>query len=155
MEKTIAEGMPVVTSDDHTIGRVVGTRDDCVLVETGHLFKSRHAIPTSFVHRQGDELRATVSKEIVDASPKVEDGDDWSCEPVLVHYGLAGPYTVDPDPDSVDNAETEGQRHGVDPPPHERIGTLGETEKPSHAGPVVRERQGNANDPTGSTANLD
>jgi len=152
MEEAI-EGLQVVTSDDHKIGRVIGSRDGCVLVETGHLFKSKHAIPDSFVHRQGDELRATVSREIVEASPKVED-ESWSCDEVLVHYGLAGPFEVDPDPDGVDSAETEGQRAGVEAPPHERMGTLGEAESPSQAGPTVRERQGNAYDPTGSTANL-
>ncbi|HZT16750.1 MAG TPA: hypothetical protein VFA19_12470 [Gaiellaceae bacterium] len=153
MEQTI-EGLQVVTSDDHKIGRVVGTRDDCVLVETGHLFKSRHAIPSSFVHRQDDELRATVSKEIVESSPKIED-ESWSCEEILVHYGLAGPFEVDPDPDGVDNAETEGQRAGIEPAPQERMGTLTGTEPPSQAVPTVRERQGNAYDPTGSTANLE
>ena len=150
----ISEGLDVVTTDEHKIGRVVGTRDDCVLVETGHLRKTRHAIPRSFLHPEGEVVRATVSKEIVEGSPKVED-ENWSCEPVLVHYGLAGPFTVDPDPDSLDNAETEGQRAGVEPAPRERIGTLEETETPGYTRPVVRERQGNANDPTGSTANLE
>lgn len=149
----ISEGLDVVTPDDHKIGSVVGIRDDCVVVETGHLRKTRHAIPRSFLHPQDDVVKATVSKEIVDASPKIED-DDWTCESILVHYGLAGPYTVDPDPDSIDNAETAGQRAGVDPAPHERMGTLRETETPGYSHPVVRERQGNANDPTGSTANL-
>ena len=151
MEQTI-EGLQVVTSDGHKIGRVIGTRDDCVVVETGHLFKSKHAIPNSFLHRQDDELRATVSKEIVETSPKIE--EEWSCDEILVHYGLAGPFEVDPDPDGLDNAETEGQRAGVEPPPHERIGTLGETESPSQVAPTVRERQGNAYDPTGASANL-
>lgn len=153
MEHAFKEGQTVVTSDDHRIGTVVGTRDECVLVQTGHVFHSTHAIPESFLHVNGDEIRATVSKDIVDSSPKV-DGDDWDCDAVLVHYGLAGPFEVDPDPDGVDSAETEGARHGVDPAPHERVGTLGETERPGYDKPAVRERQANANDPTGVTANL-
>ena len=149
----ITEGLDVVTVDDRRIGSVVGVRDDCVLVETGRLRKARHAIPREFLHPLEGAVKATVSKEIVDASPRIED-DDWSCEPVLAHYGLAGPYAVDPDPASRDHAETEGQRAGVEPAPHERVGTLEQAETPSYTRPAVRERQGNANDPTGSTANL-
>jgi hypothetical protein len=152
MGTSFTHGQKVVTSDDRTIGRAVGERDDCVLVETGHIFKSTHAIPASFLHESEGMLRATVSKDIVDASPKV-DGDDWSCEQVLLHYGLAGPFQVDPDPDGVDSAETAGAREGIEPAPHERIGALGETERPGYDRPAVRERSPNVNDPAGSTAN--
>ena len=126
MENTFTEGQTVVSADDHTIGKVVGTRNDCVLVETGHVFKATHAIPSSFVHEHEGELRATVSKEIVNDSPQV-DGDSFDCDAVLLHYGLGGPYEVDPDP-TLDNAETEGARHGVNPAPANRVGTLGETD---------------------------
>jgi hypothetical protein len=140
MGNSFTEGQKVVTSDDHTIGTVVGERGDCVLVQTGHVFHSTHAIPRSFVHEFDGELRATVAKEIVDASPKVDDGD-WDCDAVLVHYGLAGPYEVDPDPDGPANAEIEGQRAGVDPAPAQRVRTLGELERP-------------AEDPAAVTTNL-
>lgn len=152
MEIKLKEGQEILTSDDHKLGRVAGTRDDCVVVETGHVFKTLHAIPASFLHEQDGEVRATVSKEIVDSSPKL-DGDDWSCEAVLLHYGMGGPYEVDPDPNGVENAETVGTRAGIDPPPHERIGTLGETEKPEQRRPGVRERMPNPADPTGGSAN--
>jgi len=125
MGQTFTEGQTVVSADDHTIGKVVGQRDDCVLIETGHVFKSTHAIPASFLHEHEGEIRATVSKEIVNDSPQV-DADSFDCEAVLLHYGLGGPYEVDPDP-VLDNAETEGARHGIDPAPAERVGTLGET----------------------------
>jgi hypothetical protein len=152
METTITEGMPVVTSDDHKIGKVVGRRDDCVLVETGHVFKSVHAIPHTFLHEFDGELRATVAKEIVDSSPKV-DGDDWDCHAVLMHYGLEGPFEVDPDPEGTDNAETEAIRHGVTPAPAERLEVQKGEEPPEYTRPTIRERSGNANDPTGVTAN--
>jgi len=125
MEQPFREGQTVVTNEDKRIGQVVGLRDECLLVETGHVFKTTHAIPQTFVHANGDELRATVSKEIVEASPTFRE-DTWDCEAVLRHYGLAGPYTTDPDPD-MDNAEVDGAHHGVDPAPSERINTLGET----------------------------
>lgn len=149
----IRKDLEVITPDEQRIGRVAGNRDECVLVETGRLFKKTHAIPRSFLHPDGEAVKATVSKEIVEASPAVTD-ESWSRDEILAHYGLAGPYAVDPDPDSLDNAETEGRRAGVEPAPHERTGTLREAENPAYTGPVVRERQGNANDPTGSTANL-
>ena len=97
MEQPFKNGQTLVTSEDQRIGTVVGLRDECVIVEIGHVFKSKHAIPQSFVHANGDELRATVSKEIVDSSPKVD--TDWDNHAVLVHYGLEGPLEVDPDPE--------------------------------------------------------
>jgi len=126
MEQTYTEGQSVVSADDHTIGKVVGEQGDCLLVETGHVFKTTHAIPLSFVHEHEGELRATVSKEIVNDSPQV-DPENFDCDAVLLHYGLGGPYEVDPDP-TLDNAETEGARHGIDPVPEQRIGTLGEVD---------------------------
>ena len=99
------EGQDVVTSDDHKIGTVVGERDDCVVVETGHVFKTRHAIPTDFLHEHDGVLRATVAKSIVDDSPKV-DGDDFDLNAVKLHYGLIEVHVVDPDPLEA-NAETD------------------------------------------------
>jgi hypothetical protein len=97
MEQALTPGTAVVTSDDHTIGKVVGVRDDCVLVETGHVFHSVHAIPQSFLHELDGKLRATVAKEIVDSSPKVSD-DDWDGDVVLAHYGLDEPIEVEIEP---------------------------------------------------------
>jgi hypothetical protein len=145
-------GQKVVDLDDRTIGTAVGERDECVLIESGHVFKSTHAIPRSFLHEQDGELRATVAKDIVDSSPKVGDAD-WDCAAVLLHYGLAGTFEIDPDPDGTDSAETAGQREGVDPAPAERVATRGEAERPGYDRPAVHERTPNAYDPTGSTAN--
>jgi hypothetical protein len=97
MEQALTPGTAVVTSDDHTIGTVVGVRDDCVLVQTGHVFHTVHAIPTSFLHEVDGRLRATVAKEIVAASPKVSE-DDWDCDVVLAHYGLDEPVEVEVEP---------------------------------------------------------
>jgi hypothetical protein len=104
MKPTFTEGQTVVSADDHTIGKVVGHRDDCVLVETGHVFKTTHAIPATFLHEHEGQLRATVSKEVVGDSPKV-DNDDFDCEVVLRHYGLADDGVIDPDPALDDDTE--------------------------------------------------
>jgi len=147
------EGQDVVTSDDHKLGTVIAERDDCVVIETGHVFKSKHAIPRSFLHEHDGVLRATVTKDVVDDSPKV-DLEDWDCEVVRLHYGIDGPFETDPPADGLNNAEVEGARHGVQPAPAERITTLGGETDPSHDAPAIRDRQANANDPAGVTANL-
>ena len=34
------EGQDVVTSDDQKLGTVIAEQDDCVIIETGHVFKA-------------------------------------------------------------------------------------------------------------------
>jgi len=127
-------GQDVVTSDDHKLGTVVAERDGCAIVETGHVFKSRHAIPTEFLHEHEGVLRATVSKEMVEDSPKVEE-DDFDANAVKLHYGLIEVHVVDPDPQEA-NAETEGVRHGVDPDPALRLRQLGGANDPTIESPL-------------------
>jgi hypothetical protein len=140
----------VVTSDDHKLGTVVDERDGCVIIESGHVFKTKHAIPREFLHEVDGELRATVTKDVVDDSPKV-DLDEWDCSVIRLHYGIDGPFEVDPDPD-VRHAETDAARAGLKPAPAQRLDTM-EGNDPN-ARPIVRDRQANAADPTGVTANL-
>jgi hypothetical protein len=97
MEMQLTEGREIVGSDGRRIGRIGGTRDDCVLVETGYLFKSTHAMPVEFVHEIDGELRATVAKEIVDGSPSIE--GDWDVHDVQLYYGIwGGPEAVEDEP---------------------------------------------------------
>ena len=145
------EGQTVVTSDDHKLGTVVAERDDCVIIETGHVFKAKHAIPRAFLHESGGELRATVTKAIVADSPKV-DLENWDSSAVRLHYGLDGPFEVDPDPDGLENAETDAARAGMKPAPMERLDVMEGND--ADAVPVVRDRMANAADPGGATANL-
>jgi hypothetical protein len=94
------EGFQVVTSDDAKYGHVVEVKGDLLIVEHGALRKTRHAVPETFAHTDEAEemVRLSVSKAIVDSSPKVEDA---SVDPQAVaeHYGLAegtpGPETED------------------------------------------------------------
>jgi hypothetical protein len=144
-------GETVVGSDDNKLGTVVDERDNCVVVETGHVFKTKHAIPREFIHEQDGELRATLTKEIVEDSPKI-DLDNWDSSEVRLAYGLDGPFEVDPDPNGLESAETDFARAGQNAPPAERVNTLGGRDDASV--PVVRDRMANAADPTGVTANL-
>jgi hypothetical protein len=96
MDIQLTEGREIVGSDDRKIGRVGETRDDCVLIETGHLFKSMHALPIEFVHEIDGELRATIAKEIVDGSPSIE--GDWDVHDVQRYYGI----WTEPNPEDVE-----------------------------------------------------
>jgi hypothetical protein len=145
------ERQTVVTSDNEKLGTVVDERDRCVVIETGHVFKTKHAIPREFLHEVEGVLRATVTKDVVDDSPKV-DLENWDCSVVRLHYGLDGPFQVDPDADGLENAETAAQRAGIKPTPVERLEVL-EGKDPS-ATPAVRDRMASAADPGGVTANL-
>lgn len=94
------EGYDVITSDEHKLGHVVGTMGDNVVVEHGTLRKTKHAVPKTFAHVDDGEklVRLTVSKEIVEESPKLN-GDEPDERAIAEHYGLAAGY---------DAPETEG-----------------------------------------------
>jgi hypothetical protein len=84
------EGFEVVTSDDCKLGHVVEVQGGHLIVEHGTLRKTRHAIPETFAHTDEAEktVRLSVSKEIVENSPKVENGS-VDTQAVAEHYGLA------------------------------------------------------------------
>ncbi len=146
------EGQDVVTSDDHKLGTVVAERGEFVVVESGHVFKSRHAVPTRFLHEHDGTLRATVGKDVVTDSPKI-DADSFDENAVLMHYGLIDVTVVDPDPDE-ENAETEGVRHGMEPEPARRLGTLGGAGDPAIEGLSRFDRTTNSADPGWTAAGL-
>jgi hypothetical protein len=70
------EGYDVVANDDQKIGHVLGTEKGYLIVESGLLRKSKHAVPLDMARTDDDEkvVRLTVSKEMVDGGPTVEDG---------------------------------------------------------------------------------
>ena len=84
------EGYDVVTSDDCKYGQVVGVQEGHLIVEHGTLRKSRHAVPETFANADESEhvVHLTVSKEILDGSPKLENGT-IDRQAVAEHYGLA------------------------------------------------------------------
>jgi hypothetical protein len=139
------EGYEVITSDEHKLGHVVGVEDGNLIIEQGHLRKTRHAIPLTFAHADESEqvVRVSVSRAIVEDSPKVEDGT-VDQRAVAEHYGLAegevapetlGDGDLTPD-DPAWSEETEERRAGVEPATERRARMLkGETE----AGPQGRQ----------------
>jgi len=127
------EGYDVIGSDDHRLGAVAAVDDDLLIVEGGLLRKSRHAIPLAFAHTDESEqvVRLSVSKQVVDDSPPLENGD-VDRQAVAEHYGLVQHFEVDPDSD----AEEDALRGGVDPTPRERARIR---EGASEAGPHGRQ----------------
>jgi hypothetical protein len=136
------EGQEVIGQDDHKIGTIVAERDGIAIVEVGHVFKSKYAIPQEFLHEHDGAMRATVAKEIVTDSPKLDD-DSLDVNAVRLHYGLIDITVVDPDPEE-HNAETEGVQLGLEPAPHKRLRS---TDEPALDRPLGFDRTTNSADP--------
>jgi hypothetical protein len=136
------EGYDVITSDEHKLGHVVGTIGDNVVVEHGTLRKTRHAVPKTFVHADDGEqvVRLTVSKELVEESPKLN--GDLDEQAVAEHYGLAEGYAEPetlgdgellPD-DPAWSAEEEALRAGIPTAEQERLRARQGDETPESPG---------------------
>lgn len=106
------EGQDVVTSDDHKIGTIVEERDGLAIVEMGHVFKSKHAVPLDFLHEFEGVQRATVDKDLVADSPKL-DGDEIDANAVRMYYGLVEVTVVDPEPEEL-NADALDPNRNLD-----------------------------------------
>jgi hypothetical protein len=89
------EGRQIVTSDAEQLGAVVAERDGCAVIEMGHVFKSKHAIPQDFLHEEEGVLHATVAKDVIVDSPKI-DLDDFDGGAVRRHYGLEVDFATEP-----------------------------------------------------------
>jgi hypothetical protein len=139
------EGYEVITSDDRKAGRVAEVKGDNLIVEHGLLVKRRHAVPK--VLAQADEseqvVRLSVSSDLVENSPKVDNGH-IDQQAVAQHYGLAAgepaPETegygeLAPD-DPAWSAEQEELRTGVEPASARRARIR---EGESKAGPHARQ----------------
>jgi hypothetical protein len=133
------EGYEVVTSDDCKLGQVAAVEQDHLIVEHGLLKKSRHAVPTTFAHTDEAEkvVRLSVSKEIVESSPKLENGS-IDTQAVAEHYGLAagtsapdteGYGEVVPD-DPARTADQDAARAGLETADQQRAQTRGEGLEP-------------------------
>jgi hypothetical protein len=141
------EGYDVIGSDGSKLGAVAAVKDDFVIVESGRLRKSRHAVPKAFAHPDEREhiVRLTVSKELVDDSPAVKNGD-LDRRAVAAHYGLAegevAPETKGygdllPD-DPAWSVESEELRSGVEPAPQRRARIReGESEPGPRGRPII------------------
>jgi hypothetical protein len=92
----------VVDHDGNKVGHAVERQDGFLIVETGLLKKTRHAVPVDTARTDEDEhvVRLTISKEMLEEGPVVEDdGTDWQA--IRDYYGRT--------------PELEGQTAGIEP----------------------------------------
>lgn len=121
------EGFEVITSDDCKIGHAVGVQGEYLIIEHGVLKKTRHAVPETLAYTDDSEqtVRLTVSKQIVESSPKL-DHDSIDTQAVAEHYGLtAGTPTPETDGYEEPLSDLEGAdqgafRAGAEPAEQER-----------------------------------
>ena len=126
------QGYTVLTSDDAKVGHVVAEVGENLIVEQGHLMKSRHPLPRAFAHADDEAqvVRTTVSKSILQDAPKVEaDGSDLDEAEVARYYGLAsgdpapetlGDGALRPD-DPARSVEADREAAGMPAPEEERV----------------------------------
>jgi hypothetical protein len=137
------EGYEVITSDDKSLGTVTAVKGDNLIVERGLFRKSEHAIPKVFAEQDGSEhvVRLTVTEELVESSPKLDDGkvDDRA---IAEHYGLAAgdpaPETLGygelrPD-DPARTAEDDQVAAGMEPTAQQRVRIREGVEEPGLQG---------------------
>jgi hypothetical protein len=85
------EGWDVVTVDGDKLGRVVAEVDEYLIVEGGHLIKSRHPVPRAFSHLREDEQQVCLSvpKEVLHDAPKADKDNEFDRRAAAEYYGLA------------------------------------------------------------------
>ena len=97
------QGYEVVSHEDEkVVGHVVDKVGSNYIVEHGLLRKTKHAVPEQFAHvdEAGERIVLTISKEMVEDSPKVN--GDVDEDAVAAHYGIAD-TTIDNPPGFVDS----------------------------------------------------
>jgi hypothetical protein len=92
------EGYDVISvADDKKIGTVIREEGDYVVFEHGTLRKQHHAIPSTTIEVVDDEneVRTTLSKDLIESSPKVDD-DGIDLEELGRHYGTTDTAVEEP-----------------------------------------------------------
>ena len=143
------DGYTVVTSDGDKVGTVVGEEGGNLIVQTGLLRHHTHAIPKTFVHPNDNEqeVRVTVTKDVIMDSPKCDDGLDALS--VAQHYGLAETEQDLGSAGAFDEPAADPMTREVEEQRAAQIeGRPGDLD-----GPQEYERPRNALDPTGLDAN--
>ena len=134
------DGYEVIGSDDGKLGRVVAVDGEFLIAEEGTLRKKRHAIPKAFAHPDDSEqvVRLTVSKELVEDSPTVKEGEELDRKAAAAHYGLAeGSGELTPD-DPAWSAEQQEARSGIKAAGQKRVRIQEDESEPGpHGRPII------------------
>jgi hypothetical protein len=140
----LMRGYDVITSDGEKLGHVVGTDGSLLLVEHGTIRKSRFAVPQAIARtdQAENEVRLTVSKQVVEEGPKVGDDDAVDERAVSEYYGVVDPDSTNPDTqgygdvvpgDPARGAEQDAQRMGLESSEEQRV-RLREEMRPETSG---------------------
>ena len=83
-----------MTLDDDKVGRVCEEDGDYLIVEHG-LFKTKHAVPKTFVEidDETDIARTTLAKELIHTRPRCTTATRI-VQAIAEHYGLARATTI-------------------------------------------------------------
>jgi hypothetical protein len=129
------EGYDVISvADDKKIGTVVREEGDYVVFEHGTLRKQHHAIPSTTIEvvDSEEEIRTTLSKDLIESSPKVGDDEGIDHEALGRHYGTSDTAEAAVE-DRIETREgRDGERAGGIPPESpamlgERYSSAGDT----------------------------
>lgn len=110
------DGYELVTSDDKHLGHVVGRSGGNAIVEHGLLRKTRHAVPEAFLDVHDDEgiVRTTLSKQLIEDSPKIADDGDVDEEEIAAYYGLADTSVADDELVNANPGVAEAERERME-----------------------------------------
>lgn len=129
-EHEVLHGYQLIGSDDDKVGEIVERAGDILIVEYGTLRKHRRAVPRTFVEvdAEGAVARTTLSKQLIEDSPDVNDPESLDEREIAAYYGLAAGYeapptegdgALNPDDPAV-SADQLTRRLGMTPPEEER-----------------------------------
>jgi hypothetical protein len=98
-------GFTVITSSGEKVGHLVGEDEDFLIVESGHIFKSKHAVPRTFAHTDESlgTVCVTITKDVIEESPPLSNGEVEDRQAVARYYGLASGFEA---PDTEGYGET-------------------------------------------------
>ena len=90
------KGYEVQAFDGHKIGHVVDVEDGFIVLEHGHLHKTKQALPDRAVTVDDTEhvVHTNLSKKLIYESPKVD--GELDRQSIAEHYGLAEGFTDPP-----------------------------------------------------------
>ena len=106
------EGYDVISvADDKKLGTVVRDEGDFVVFEHGTLRKQHHAVPQSTIEVDDEEreVRTTLSKSLIEDSPKVEDRS-LDRESLRRHYWLEESAEIQQESERIETAVEERAR---------------------------------------------
>jgi|1185.fasta_scaffold161834_2 hypothetical protein len=124
------DGYKVMTYDEDELGTVKRREGRYLLVESGRLHHTTHALPTTFAEADDDAkiVRVSISKDLLHDSPAVHH-DELDEGELDAYYGLAagddappteGRGDLLPD-DPAMSEEQQAMRSGIDPAPAKRV----------------------------------